>query len=473
MQRICKLVTSSQISKAWTLQPRTCSMTAAKRTISSLSPPPQKRTKVGASNLPVEDEEDEGWDEQALIAAAEVAEDAASHSVASSSSQQKSSQPSLSWAKSPSAKGVSVTSSSKGTPKSSQGTTLLTTPDDPLALERSTMDPEWFAALESEMSQPYFRELKAFLASEASSGQAFYPPLPLIHSWSRLTPLRAIKVVILGQDPYHGPGQAHGMSFSVPKGVAVPGSLRNIYKELSDEYPSGPEKFVAPKHGNLEGWAKQGVLLLNASLTVRQGQAGSHHNKGWERFTKAILKLVAERANGTASTSSASGGTAKLASTKEAAQGSKLMGMFQRQQQKQEKKSSSADAQPSKEASLGAHSGQTSTKPDATDKDSKESKQGEESVTASSSEPSSSLESKAQGGKGIVFLSWGLPASRTLAEAGVRASSRNILLLQSPHPSPLSAHRGFLGNGHFKKANDWLEQESRLGKDGGVRWGDL
>jgi uracil-DNA glycosylase len=134
--------------------------------------------------------------------------------------------------------------------------------DDRLALERASMDPEWFSRLASAMRSDTFTRLKEFLEREEQAGKVIYPPAPLIHSWSRLTPLSKIKVVIVGQDPYHQPGQACGLSFSVPPGKAVPASLQNIYKELSDEFPG----FVPPRHGCLEGWARQGVLMLNACL---------------------------------------------------------------------------------------------------------------------------------------------------------------------------------------------------------------
>lgn len=166
--------------------------------------------------------------------------------------------------------------------------------DDP-RVEQETMDPEWYAKLEEEINSSYFKDLKAFLGREAKAGKRIYPPAHLVHSWSRLTPLRNVKIVVVGQDPYHGPNQACGHSFSVPKGISVPGSLQNIYKELKNEYGAD---FQAPKHGCLDGWAKQGVLLLNACLTVTAGQAGSHHNQGWERFTQTILRTIAAEAAG-------------------------------------------------------------------------------------------------------------------------------------------------------------------------------
>ena len=133
---------------------------------------------------------------------------------------------------------------------------------DRLALERASMDPEWFSRLAPAMRTDTFTRLKEFLEREEQAGKVIYPPAPLIHSWSRLTPLGKIKVVIVGQDPYHQPGQACGLSFSVPPGKAVPASLQNIYKELAEEFPG----FVPPRHGCLEGWARQGVLMLNACL---------------------------------------------------------------------------------------------------------------------------------------------------------------------------------------------------------------
>lgn len=136
------------------------------------------------------------------------------------------------------------------------------TKDDPWLLERTTMNSAWFQRLEPAMRQDSFLKLKAFLDVEKKAGKTIYPPPHLIYNWSRMTPLETIKVVIVGQDPYHQPGQACGLSFSVPMGKAVPASLQNIYKELKAEYPD----FVAPKHGCLDGWARQGVLLLNACL---------------------------------------------------------------------------------------------------------------------------------------------------------------------------------------------------------------
>ncbi|KAI9010058.1 uracil-DNA glycosylase-like protein [Hyaloraphidium curvatum] len=236
------------------------------------------------------------------------------------------------------------------------------TPPDPAAeddlhLERTCMAPDWFRAFEKEMGKPYFKEIKAYLAKENKAGQRIFPPDESRYSFTQC-PLDRVKVVILGQDPYHGPGQAHGLAFSVRKGVQVPPSLANMFQELAKEYDGtgeGEAKFVKPNHGCLEGWAVQGVLLLNAALSVRAGQANSHQAIGWERFTDAIIDHV----------------NARMA--------------------------------------------------------------------------------------GVVFLLWGAFAGKK----GARIDKKKHLVLQSPHPSPLSAHRGFLGNNHFKQANAYLVQKGK------------
>jgi uracil-DNA glycosylase len=144
--------------------------------------------------------------------------------------------------------------------------------------------PSWGKALESEFRKPYFTELKSKLLAEREQGVRIFPPGKFIfHAFDR-TPFDSVKVVILGQDPYHGPGQAHGLSFSVPHDVPVPPSLGNIYKELKADLG-----LSIPNHGNLEHWADQGVLLLNSILTVRAHQAASHHGFGWEKFTDAVI----------------------------------------------------------------------------------------------------------------------------------------------------------------------------------------
>ena len=208
------------------------------------------------------------------------------------------------------------------------------------------LDPSWLAPLQAEFDQRYMAELKAFLQAEKQAGKHIFPAGS---DWFRaldLTPLDRVKVVILGQDPYHGPGQAHGLCFSVPNGVRPPPSLVNIYKELASDLG-----LPRPAHGFLEHWAKQGVLLLNSVLTVEMGRAASHRDRGWERFTDAVIRLV------------------------------------------------NAKREP------------------------------------------------------VVFMLWGSYAQK---KAAFVDASRH-LVLKAPHPSPLSAHSGFLGCGHFSKANAFLE----------------
>ncbi|KAI9057215.1 uracil-DNA glycosylase [Trametes sanguinea] len=252
-----------------------------------------------------------------------------------------------------------------------------------LALECQTMGKSWLKVLKDEIRKPYFLKLKRFLREQGVKGPEdsapnlkVYPAPQNIYAWSNLTPLGRVKVVIIGQDPYHGPGQAHGLCFSVPPGVAIPPSLRNIYKEIQAEYPS----FEPPKHGTLTSWAENGVLLLNTALTVKANEAGSHSNKGWEEFTDKVIDVV-DRYGG---------------------------------------------------ANLG------------------------EKGTAAAGR-----------GRGIVFLAWGAWAAKRVA----KLDKKKHLILTSAHPSPLSASRGFLGNGHFKKANDWLEE--KYGPDGCVDWTNL
>lgn len=397
------------------------------------------------------DKSDQEFDDEALIAAAEEAESAASNLASSqpnpSSSQAEpvpstSSETTASIESTPKASATSnprstlrqatlFPSSSKASSSSSSVPTeslpKLQPPSDissdPLWLEHQTMSPSWFTLLRPEMEKPYFSTtLKNFLAAEDKAGKKTYPPRELIYSWSRLVPTpRHVRVVVVGQDPYHGPGQACGLSFAVPKGIAVPPSLRNIYKELATEYPSS---FTPPKHGCLDGWARQGVLMLNACLTVSAGAAASHHGKGWEGLTKHILKKIADEAAGSSA--------AKKANANATAN-SKIASMFAKVQ--------------GKPATSSVDGNDAST-------DSKEAKEGEETQC-----------------KGIVFLVWGAPAAKTLTEAGVTEKNPNILILKSPHPSPLSAHRGFLGNGHFKKANEWLKQ--RYGEEGMIDWSQL
>jgi uracil-DNA glycosylase len=150
----------------------------------------------------------------------------------------------------------------------------------------------WKEVLMEEFQSPYFSALKEFLVEEKKR-YTIYPPGKLIFSAFQHTPFDRVKVVILGQDPYHGKGQAHGLCFSVPHGIPQPPSLVNIFKELSSDL-----EVPIPSHGNLESWAEQGVLLINATLTVREGQAGSHQKRGWETFTNKVIEKVSELKTG-------------------------------------------------------------------------------------------------------------------------------------------------------------------------------
>jgi uracil-DNA glycosylase len=209
----------------------------------------------------------------------------------------------------------------------------------------------WQQILGQEKSQPYFVEIMAKIEQARQAGQVIYPPHSDVFNAFKLTEPDNLKVVILGQDPYHGPNQAHGLAFSVRAGVRVPPSLQNMYKELALEYP----EFQIPTHGCLEGWAKQGVLLLNSVLTVVATQANSHRQLGWERFTDQVIAHI------------------------------------------------SAQCQ------------------------------------------------------GVVFLLWGAHAQKK----GRLIDRDRHAVLEAPHPSPLSAHRGFLGCGHFKQANELLVKQGK------------
>ncbi|MEX2627650.1 MAG: uracil-DNA glycosylase [Ilumatobacteraceae bacterium] len=154
-------------------------------------------------------------------------------------------------------------------------------------MERRT---DWNPVLRDQFAEPYWAELQAFVADERAR-HTVYPPHEEVFSALHLTPHADTRVVILGQDPYHGPRQAHGLCFSVRHGVRVPPSLANIQAELRDDLGIEP-----PDHGNLEAWARRGVLLLNTTLTVRAGQAGSHQGKGWERFTDRVIRIVNDKA---------------------------------------------------------------------------------------------------------------------------------------------------------------------------------
>lgn len=204
----------------------------------------------------------------------------------------------------------------------------------------------WEQLIASEKSKSYFRDLLNIIEHQRSQGVVIYPPEDDVFKAFELTPLEQVKVVILGQDPYHGPNQAHGLAFSVNPGVALPPSLQNIYKELANDIPH----FSIPSHGDLRAWAKQGVFLLNTVLTVQKSQANSHAALGWERFTDEIIAtLNAQREN-------------------------------------------------------------------------------------------------------LVFILWGAHAQKK----GRVIDKNKHLVLRSPHPSPLSAYRGFFGSAHFSKSNQYL-----------------
>lgn len=207
------------------------------------------------------------------------------------------------------------------------------------------IEPRWKELLKDEFSKPYFQQIVLHLKTERTQGKTIYPPGPFIFNAFDTTPIDKVKVVILGQDPYHGPGQAHGLCFSVQKGIAPPPSLVNIFKELNDDIG-----ITIPNHGNLTQWAQQGVFLLNASLTVRAGEPMSHAKIGWATFTDTVIKKISE--------------------------------------QKQH----------------------------------------------------------------VVFLLWGKFAQ----DKKVLIDETKHLVLKAAHPSPLSAHNGFMGCKHFSKANAWL-----------------
>jgi len=246
----------------------------------------------------------------------------------------------------------------------------LSEPLDPLKakeeefqnLEQS-MGRDWYEALEGEFNKIYFKGIKNFLIAETRQKRVIYPPTKDIYSWSRLTPLADVKVIIIGQDPYHGPNQAHGLSFSVLPPTKAPPSLVNIYKEMGRSIPG----FVIPKSGDLSPLAAQGVLWLNTALTVRAKEAASHSKKGWDKFTRAVMEAVLKRPN---------------------------------------------------------H-------------------------------------------KGVVLMAWGAHAQKAIEGFDKKTNK----VLASRHPSPLSARtqpNSFIGNNHFKLANEWLQE--RYGPEGEVDW---
>jgi uracil-DNA glycosylase len=217
------------------------------------------------------------------------------------------------------------------------------------------LEASWLAVLGEEFDKPYMRDLKVFLQREKRAGKRIFPPGRLFFNAFEHTPLSRVRVVILGQDPYHGPGQAHGLCFSVPPGVGIPPSLANIYRELEHELG-----ITMPAHGCLEHWADQGVLLLNSVLSVECARAASHQGRGWEQFTDRVVETVNARC------------------------------------------------------------------------------------------------------EHVVFMLWGSYAQRK----GAHIDTSRHLVLKAPHPSPLSAHRGFFGCGHFTAANDYLQRHGR----GTVDW---
>lgn len=212
------------------------------------------------------------------------------------------------------------------------------------------LEDSWKRVLSAEFASPYMQKLKEFLLAEKTAGKRIFPKGADYFRALDLTPLDEVKVVILGQDPYHGAGQAHGLCFSVQPGVRIPPSLVNIYKEIQADLG-----IVPARHGFLEHWARQGVLLLNSVLTVEEGQAAAHQGKGWERFTDAVIRKVNDEC------------------------------------------------------------------------------------------------------ESVVFMLWGSYAQRKAAFV----DTTRHLVLRAPHPSPLSAHNGFFGCGHFSKANDFLQSRGR------------
>jgi uracil-DNA glycosylase len=155
------------------------------------------------------------------------------------------------------------------------------------------IEESWKAALSDQFEQPYFQGIATFLRKAKADGKTIYPPGPLIFNAFNTTPFEQVKVVILGQDPYHRPGEAMGLSFSVPRGVRIPPSLKNIYKELHEDLG-----VPIPNHGDLTKWAEQGVFLLNAMLTVERSQAGSHKKIGWQNFTDAVIRKLSDDREG-------------------------------------------------------------------------------------------------------------------------------------------------------------------------------
>ena len=172
-------------------------------------------------------------------------------------------------------------------------TAVTITPEQQEVLARVQLHESWKTPLAATFLTPYMANLRYFLAEEKKQGKTIYPPASEYFNALNTTPLSQVKVVILGQDPYHGVGQAHGLCFSVRKGIAIPPSLRNVYRELSTDVNAQPVN-----HGDLSAWAQQGVLLLNSVLTVEAGLAASHQGRGWELFTDEVIKVINEQCQG-------------------------------------------------------------------------------------------------------------------------------------------------------------------------------
>lgn len=160
-------------------------------------------------------------------------------------------------------------------------------------VKKVKIEASWYELLKEEFEQDYFKEIRAFLVKEKSAGKNIYPPGPMIFNAFDTTPVDQVKVVVLGQDPYHNPGEAMGLSFSVPQGVRIPPSLRNVYKEINRDLGIAP-----PQHGDLTCWANQGVFLLNAMLTVEHKKAGAHKKIGWQTFTDAVIARLSDNCEG-------------------------------------------------------------------------------------------------------------------------------------------------------------------------------
>ena len=289
-------------------------------------------------------------------------------------------------------------------------------------MKKDLIGNRWDELLAGEWEKPYYRELRSFLIEEYKSGTV-YPPAADIYNALRLTDYDDVKVVILGQDPYHEPGQAHGLAFSVPRGTAMPPSLVNILKELKSDLgiayepeAATDEEGLPANHserpqGILEPWAKEGVLLLNTVLSVRAHQAASHAGRGWEQFTDRVIELLAQR-------------TKPMVFV--------LWGAHARSKKELIIKAQTA----SKESPANNLNGMAQTA-------------GNEASAVNGDSGSAMIggEESASSGNGV-FAASGREAS---------VSSERHLIIEAPHPSPLSAHRGFFGGCYFSRCNYFLE----------------